>query len=114
LTYAALDLDSGGFNQTLLDCVEEAVRSILGEQVLESLFVRLQTYDGIRRDEIPDRLEMFFPALERAFGHVSGKTIGRFIIKVLYIRLGLKFDGRSNRVLFDYVGDARKQLGLEN
>jgi hypothetical protein len=98
----------------LLDSIEEAVKSILGTEVLESLLVRLQTYDGISKDEIPDRLEIFFPALERAFGQTSGKTIGRFIIKVLYIRLGLKFESKSNRMLLDYVGDARRELGLEN
>jgi len=114
MAFAALEVNSGSFNQTLLDCIEDAVKSILGTDVLESLLVRLQTYDGITKDEIPDRLEIFFPALERAFGQTSGKTIGRFIIKVLYIRLGLKFEGKSNRMLLDYVGDARRELGLEN
>ena len=114
MTYAALAIDTGSFNQTLLDCVEDAVRSILGEEVLESLLIRLRTHDGLARNEIPGRLDVFFPALERAFGETSGKSVGRFIIKVLYVRLGLKFDDRSKNVLLDYVEDARRELGVEN
>ena len=113
LTYAAL-AGPEYFNQTLLDSVEDAVSSVLGEQVVRSLFIRLERFDGLSRDEIPHRLDTFFEALEKAFGKTSGKTIGRFIIKVLYVRLGLEFDSRSNRMLLDYVKDARKELGLEN
>ena len=109
-----LTANLGYFNETLLDSIEDAVKSVLGEQVLESLFVNLQTFHGLTREEIPRRLDVFFPALERAFGNTSGKTVGRFIVKVLYIRLGLEFNGKSNRLLLDYVEDARRRVGVEN
>ena len=111
MTCTALTADVGHFNETLLDCIEDAVKSILGKQVLESLLVNLETFDGLTREEIPRRLNVFFPALERAFGETSGRTVGRFIIKVLYVRLGLEFNGRSNQVLLDYVEDARRKVG---
>ena len=114
MNYSALTADSVHFNQVLLDSVEDGVRSVLGEQVLQSLFIRLATHDALDREEIPCRLDTFFDALEKAFGRASGVTIGRFIIKVLYARLGLEFDGRANRVPLDYVKDARRKLGLEN
>jgi len=98
----------------LLDSIEDAVKSVLGGEVLESLFVNLQTFHGLTREEIPRRLDVFFPALERAFGTTSGKTVGRFIIKVLYVRLGLEFNGKSNRLLLDYVEDARREVRVEN
>jgi len=104
----------GYFNENLLDSIEDAVKSVLGEEVLESLFVNLQTFHGLTREEIPRRLDVFFPALERAFGNTSGKTVGRFIIKVLYVRLGLEFNNKSNRLLLDYVEDARRKVGVEN
>jgi hypothetical protein len=113
LTITAL-ADTEYFNHTLLNSVEDGVKSVLGEQVVKSLFFHLEKFDGLPRDEIPNNLETFFAALEKAFGKASGKTIGRFIIKVLYVRLGLEFDGRSNRVLLDYVKDARRGVGLEN
>jgi hypothetical protein len=43
---------------------------------------------------------------------MSGETIGRFIIKLFYARLGLAFDSRSNGILLDYVENARRKIGL--
>jgi hypothetical protein len=111
LTLAA---DSRYFNRTFLDSIEDAIQSILGEQVVKSLFDRLEKYDGLTRDQIPRHLDVFFHALEKVFGQTSGKTIGKFIIKVFYMRLGLEFESRSNRMLPEYVEDARRKLGLEN
>jgi hypothetical protein len=114
VTYATLTEDPEQFNQTLLDCIEDGMVAILGEQVLESLFIRLETDQGLRRYEIPHNIDTFFAELEKAFGSPSGKTVGRFIIKLLYARLGLKFDAQANRLLVDYVRDARRESGRKN
>ncbi|HUK26875.1 MAG TPA: hypothetical protein VLV31_00510 [Candidatus Acidoferrales bacterium] len=102
------------FNRTLLDCVDDAAKAILGDQGLEPLFVRLEAYQGLTKDQIPRNLDTFFAALERAYGESTGKTVGRFIIKLLYARLGLPFDGGTNRFLLDYVERARRELAGEN
>ncbi len=102
------------FDETLLLSMEQAVTALLGEQVLESLFFNMKTHQGLSREEIPYRLEAFFPALEKAFGPISGKTIGRFIVKVLYARLGLEFVQKSNCGPLEYVEYARRELGKEN
>ena len=111
MSYATLTANPERFNQTLLDCVKDGMVAILGDDVLESLFVSLETYQGLSRYEIPRNIDTFFAALEKSFGPPSGKTIGKFIIKLLYARLGLPFDGRANRLLIDYVIDARRELG---
>ncbi len=102
--------EGNDFDETLLFSTEQAVTGLLGQQVLESLFFNLETYQGLSRKEIPHRLEVFFPALEKAFGPMSGKTIGRFIVKVLYSKLGLEFVNRSNLGLVEYVEFARRNL----
>ncbi|HUK28705.1 MAG TPA: hypothetical protein VLV31_09800 [Candidatus Acidoferrales bacterium] len=109
LSYTAL-ANPERFDQTLLDCVKDGMVAILGSEVLESLFLSLETYQGLSRYEIPSNIDTFFAALEKAFGSASGKTVGRFIIKLLYARLGLQFDGKTNRLLADYVIDARREL----
>jgi len=111
LTYATLATDSGYFDQTLLDCVTDAVKSILGAEVLESLFIHIEIHNRLTRHEIPRQPDVFFASLEEAFGPMSGKTIGRFIIKLFYAKLGLAFDSKSNRIPLDYVEDARRKLG---
>ncbi|HUK50013.1 MAG TPA: hypothetical protein VLV18_03165, partial [Terriglobales bacterium] len=94
--------------------IDDAVRSILGEEVLQALLVHLLTFQRLARDEIPHRLNIFFPALENAFGPVSGKTLGRFIVKLLYARLGLEFRPRSDLTLLGYVEQVRAELGVGN
>ncbi|HUK29337.1 MAG TPA: hypothetical protein VLV31_13005 [Candidatus Acidoferrales bacterium] len=110
MTYATLATDSGYFDQTLLDSVTDAVKSILGDEVVESLFTHIEAHNRLTRHDIARQPDVFFTSLEEAFGPVSGKTIGRFIIKLLYARLGLTFDSKSNRILLDYVEDARRRL----
>ena len=113
MTYATVDTNSKPFDQLFLDCVEEAIRSILGEQVLKSFLVSIENFDGLTRDEIPVRMNDFFLALERAFGQTSGKTVGRFIIRVLYVRLGMEFNSKMSAALQNYVEDARRRLEVD-
>jgi hypothetical protein len=112
LTVPTTEEDSPLFDRTLLECIDDGVKAILGEEVRESLFIRLETYQ-IRRDEIPRHVDAFFAALEKAFGQASGQSLGKFIIKLLYARLGLEFDGRSDELLVDYALNARKWLVQE-
>jgi len=102
------------FNRTLLDCVDDASRAILGDQGLDPLLGRLEAYQGLTKDQIPRNLDTFVAALEKIYGESTGKTVGRFIIKLLYARLGLPFDGGTNRFLLDYVERARRELAGEN
>jgi|SRR3990172_2338144 len=105
--------DTKVFSETLLMSIEQAIAGLLGEQVVQSLFFNMETYQGLSRDEIPCRLDVFFPGLEKAFGPTSGKTIGRFIVKVLYAKLGMEFVDRRNCGLPEYVEAARSELRLE-
>ena len=107
-------ISDSAFNEALLKSVDDAVISTLGKTVLQSLFTHLLAFRQLPRDEIPNHLNVFFPALEKAFGPMSGKTLGRFVVKVLYARLGLEFDGASDRALLDYVENARRELGVRN
>ena len=110
----ATAVSNSDFNEVLLKSVDDAVISTLGEKVLQSLFAHLLVYRQLPRDEIPHRLNVFFPGLEKAFGPTSGKTLGRFVVKVLYSRLGLEFDRRSDQPLLDYVEHARRELRVES
>ena len=55
------------FYQVLLEAVEEAFTS-LGEPVEQKIFCTLEKSFGIRRSEIPRRIEDFSAALEKIFG----------------------------------------------
>jgi hypothetical protein len=96
------------FNAAVFKSIEDGVTSVLGGKVLEPLFIHLEKYHALPREEIPARLDLFFPALEKAFGPTSGKTLGRFIVKLLYARLGLEFANKPDSGLLEYVENARR------
>ena len=114
MTYATLSADREHFDQTLLDSIENAVSSVLGEPAVKSLFISLENCVGLTRNEIPRRPDLFFNTIEQIFGPTIGKAVGGVIIKVLYLKLGLEFDDGSDKMPLDYVKDARRKLGLKN
>lgn len=73
------------FYKVLLEAVEEAFSS-LGELVEEKIFCTLEKSFGIRRSEIPYRIEDFSDALEKIFGlgamHLEISVIKRLQKKV--------------------------------
>ena len=55
------------FDQLLLEAIDEGLSS-LGEAVKASIYIHLEGYFNIRKQEIPHKLSDFSNALERIFG----------------------------------------------
>lgn len=98
------------FNSLLVESVEEAMMSILGKTAARTLFLCLETYEGISRNEIPSRLGNLFSVLEECFGAKNGQTLGKAIIGKLYVRLALEFVEKPDQRLIEYVEEAMKEL----
>jgi hypothetical protein len=72
------------FYEVLLEAVEEAFSS-LGEPVVEKIFCTLEKSFGIRRSEIPCRIEDFSDALEKIFG-LGALQLEISVVKRLHIK----------------------------
>jgi hypothetical protein len=97
------------FNDALLESIDEAMTALLGKGVLDSLYLHLDRFCAITKDELPNRLEAFFSILEKTLGS-SGKTIGKAIAKRFYSKLQLEFDEKANHSLLEYVEEAKRKL----
>jgi hypothetical protein len=82
-------------------------RTIL-EIVRSAIYERLERSYQIRREEIPERLEVFHHALQDLLG-ASVKVMEKLIAKNYYSRLGLNFPEHQNWTLVDYVNHAETQ-----
>ena len=92
------------------DALPEAVDCglmVLGEIVRQAIYERIEKDHGLKRTEIPERLEAFHTALGSMLG-VSAKTVEKLIAKNLYQRLGLNFTPHNDWTLADYVNHARE------
>jgi len=97
------------FNELLTKAVEEAMSEVLGAKAASSIFYYLETYHSLKREELPDNLSIFFSVLEKMFG-TGGRTIGRAVVRKLYVKLALEFVEKPDKELTDYIAEAMKQL----
>ncbi|MBS7626064.1 hypothetical protein KEJ51_03345 [Candidatus Bathyarchaeota archaeon] len=97
---------SDEFNERLLGAIDESLLA-LGEHVRQAVYHHMENRFSIRRDEIPYRLEDFAEALRNILGS-GGKVLLRLAVKILYAKLGLNFEEKSEWNFRDYVEYARK------
>jgi len=93
------------FREALLEAVDYGLL-VLGEIVRQTIYERIEKDHGIKRAEIPERLEAFHKALESVLG-VSAKTVERLLARNLYQRLGLNFTPHPEWTLIEYVDHAK-------
>jgi hypothetical protein len=82
--------------------------NVLGEIVRQTIYGLIEKDYGLKRAEIPERLEVFHKALESTLG-MTAKTVERLIAKHFHQRLGLNFNftPRPGWTLIEYVDHAK-------
>lgn len=98
-------MEPDGFRDILVEAVDYGLM-VLGEIVKQAIYGQIENHHGLKRAEIPERLEAFHTALESVLG-VNAKTVERLIAKNLYERLGLDFTPRPEWTLIEYVDHAK-------
>jgi len=88
-------------DEALLEAVDFGL-AVPGEIVRETIYERLETAYGIKREEIPERLPAFHKALQELVRSVAN-VLERVIAKNLYSRLGQSFVNHENWTLIEYV-----------
>jgi hypothetical protein len=95
-------------DEALLEAVDFGLL-VPGETVRATIYERLETAHGIKREQIPEKLPAFHQALRELVGSVAN-VLERVIAKNLYSRLGLSFVKHEDWTLVDYVDHAKRSL----
>jgi hypothetical protein len=98
------------FSTALLESMDDAIRSLLSQDVLDAFHSNLVNKQSISLEEIPDQLPTISIVLKKYFGP-SADTIERAIAQRLYSKCGLEFQKNIDYQLTDYVEKARNKLG---
>lgn len=93
------------FRDILIEDIDYGL-NVLGDIVRQTIYGLIEKDHGLKRAEIPERLEVFHKALESTLG-MSTKTVERLVAKNIYQRLGLKFTPRPEWTLIEYVDHAK-------
>jgi hypothetical protein len=97
---------SVAFRDVLLQSIDDGLL-VPGEIVRAAIYNRVERSYQIRREEIPEKLELFHKALRDLLA-AGGEVLERLIAKNLYRRLDLNFNQHENWTLLDYVDEAKK------
>jgi hypothetical protein len=95
-------------DEALLEAIDYALL-VPGEIVRETIYERLETIYGIKREEIPQKLPAFHEALLELTQSVAN-VMERMIAKHLYSRVGLSYVNREDWSLIDYVNHAKEMM----
>jgi len=95
-------------DEALLEAVDFGL-AVPGEIVRETIYERLETVYGIRREEVPEKLPVFHKALQELVRSVAD-VLERVIARDLYTRLGQSFVNHENWTLVEYVNDVKRSV----
>jgi len=94
--------------EVVLQAVDDGLL-IPGEIVRTAIYQRLERTYQLRREEIPEKLEIFHQALQDLLGG-GAKVMEKLIAKNLYRRLELTFIEYANWSIVDYVNQAKTRV----
>lgn len=97
-------------NNALLAAVDYGLLA-LGEVVRAAIYTRIEEEYQVRREEIPEKLDVFHKALQELLG-AGAEILKRLIVKSLYSTLNLKLTENENWTLAEYVQNAKAQTTI--
>ena len=100
------------FSNVLLESMDNAIKSLLSEEVFEAFISNLQEKRSISPEDIPDELPTVSIVLKKYFGASAG-TIERAIIKRVCSKYGFEFQRNDDLELAGYIKNLRTKLPPE-
>jgi hypothetical protein len=102
------------FDQLLLEAIDEGL-STLGESSKQAIYFHLEKSFNIRKEEIPEKIEVFAYAVEKIFGF-GANFLEILIMKRLYEKLGhgFKWCKQEDFTFVEYVAAAKRNFLEKN
>ena len=98
------------FDKLLLDAIDETLMRLFNETAVKSIYFYLERICHLRREEIPEKPDIFSNSLRRLLG--SGATIIEDgILKKLYFKLDLQLAEEQGYEFPDYIHELRDKYG---
>jgi hypothetical protein len=94
------------FDEVFLEALDEGLEGILGGSPKQAIFYHLEHSFSIKKAEIPERSDIFHASLEKIFGP-GALLIEECVLRILFSRLNISYEKRSNCGFADYVEQVR-------
>ena len=97
------------FDKILLDMVDQGIREVFGETGVQFIYNYLERSASLRRDDIPEKLEIFVEGLGEMLGS-GAMVVEKFVLKNLYSCLGVNYQEKEGYRFSDYVREIEIKL----
>jgi hypothetical protein len=98
------------FETAIIDAIDE-VFTTLGENVKRVIYIFLENNYGIKKEQIPRKIEDFSTAIESIFGDAAKLVELKIMEKLQGKAKGFKYKSRSNEIFFtEYLAALQSYL----
>jgi hypothetical protein len=103
-------------DQGIVLCVENGLE-LLGEKSRREVYSHLVANFGLKKEEIPDKPEVFRKGLDSLFGEKGAEAIERLIVRKVLVRFGLR---KQSKITLAEIIEKLKEMtgnpagGLDN
>jgi len=97
------------FNKLLLKTIDEELKQIFGESATGIIYNNLEKNYSLKREEIPEKLEVFIGGLEE-FLSSGAHVVEIIILKKVYSNLGFQCQIIEGYSFVDYMTKLKKNI----
>jgi len=97
------------FNKLLLKVIDEELKQIFGEAATLMIYSHLRKNYSLKREEIPDKLEIFVKGLEE-FLSSGAHVVEKIVLRKVYSSFGFQCLIKEGYSFTDYVSELKKNI----
>jgi len=97
------------FNKLLLKVIDEELKQIFGEAATLMIYSHLRKNYSLKREEIPDKLEIFVKGLEE-FLSSGAHVVEKMVLRKVYSSFGFQCRIKEGYSFTDYVSELKKNI----
>ena len=99
-------------NYVIDHIIEKSLNQVFGETSTRLIYDHLESNHHLRREDIPENLEIFFSGLEEMYGF-GAKLLEKLILKKLHTKLGLRYEEKEGYSFSDYIEELKTPKHLK-
>ena len=100
-------------NKVIVDTVNEELKKIFGETATLVIYGYLENNLSLKREKIPEKLELFSQGLDKFFGS-GAYVLEKTILTSLYSSFRFNFKEKKDYTFVDHVTELKNRLSANN
>ena len=96
-------------NKLLLNAVDDELKQIFGEAATSIIYNHLEINYSLKREEIPEKLEVFIRGLEE-FLSSGAHVVEKMVLKKVYLSFGFQYRIKEGYNFIDHVNELKEKI----